>query len=44
MRVGAEAGVEGIALAALTWYKEWTKEVIALASKARKDGRNAAFI
>ncbi|KAL1995838.1 hypothetical protein VTN49DRAFT_704 [Thermomyces lanuginosus] len=34
-------GFEGFALAALTRYKQWTKEeVLALANQARDDGRN----
>ncbi|KAL1995918.1 hypothetical protein VTN49DRAFT_784 [Thermomyces lanuginosus] len=41
MQVVVEAGFEAGALAALTRYKEWTREeVIALASRARADGRN----
>ena len=41
MQAGTEAGFEAGALAALTRYKEWTREeVIALASRARADGRN----
>ncbi|KAL1994930.1 hypothetical protein VTN49DRAFT_1117 [Thermomyces lanuginosus] len=41
MQAQAEAGYEGIALAALTRYQKWTKEeVMILASKARADGRN----
>ncbi|KAL1991059.1 hypothetical protein VTN49DRAFT_5563 [Thermomyces lanuginosus] len=37
----AEAGYEGAALAALTRYKQWSKEeVFLLASQARADGRN----
>ncbi|KAL1991242.1 hypothetical protein VTN49DRAFT_5746 [Thermomyces lanuginosus] len=40
LQAGFDAGFEAYALAALTRYKEWTKEeVIALASKARADGR-----
>ncbi|KAL1993061.1 hypothetical protein VTN49DRAFT_3818 [Thermomyces lanuginosus] len=39
-QAGAEAGFESVALAALTRYKNWTKEeVIRLASEARADGR-----
>lgn len=40
-QTGAEANsFEGIALALLTRYKQWTKEeVIPLASKARADSR-----
>jgi len=41
MRAQAEAGYEGAALAALTRFKNWTKEeVIVLASQARADSRN----
>ena len=41
MQAQAEAGYEGLALAALTRYKQWTKEeVMLLASQARTDGRN----
>ncbi|KAL1991243.1 hypothetical protein VTN49DRAFT_5747 [Thermomyces lanuginosus] len=40
LQAGVDAGFEAYALAALTRYKEWTREeVIALASKARADGR-----
>ncbi|KAL1994794.1 hypothetical protein VTN49DRAFT_981 [Thermomyces lanuginosus] len=40
MQAQAEAGFEGGALAALTRYKNWTKEeVMVLASQARTDGR-----
>ncbi|KAL1973158.1 hypothetical protein VTN31DRAFT_6700 [Thermomyces dupontii] len=40
MQAQAEAGFEAGALAALTRYKQWTKEnVILLASQARADGR-----
>lgn len=40
LQAGAEAGFEAGALAALTRYKAWNREeVIALANKARADGR-----
>ena len=39
-QAGVEAGLEGGALAALTRFKNWTKEeVLLLASEARADGR-----
>ncbi|KAL1995164.1 hypothetical protein VTN49DRAFT_1351 [Thermomyces lanuginosus] len=44
MQAQAEAGLEGGALAALTRFKEWTKEdVLFLASEARADGRKRSI-
>ncbi|KAL1991241.1 hypothetical protein VTN49DRAFT_5745 [Thermomyces lanuginosus] len=44
MQVGVDAGFEAFALAALTRYKDWTKEeVLVLASKARADGRKRSI-